>query len=481
MWSAFHRFKRNKPGASGVLGAGVVRFWTGHPSIRKRVFVAGSFLVCLPVAFIAFTSSEPRYLAEARVMIEPVGPNGEPDNGTPGRDAIILHEMERLRSRDVAVRAAQAMHLATNPKFTAASLPLGDRIARFFGINREEPAITLLQKALSVEALDRSRLIAVRFAASDADYAAWAANTITEAYLALARGEGLAAQGVTSSTLSQQVEDQRKRTVEAESAVEAKRVETRILTIRAMMADRIASSKPETVAATLEPAERARILREKLKSGVQPELADAEGDPALTRLVETRLRLEATLQQENKTLLDGHPRIKALKADLVMVRSRSAAAVQRYLAVLDAQVDTELDLTGSIPAVEASGEPLAALTTDLQTLETLAVAEREKLNALLADYRTTAAGSDDRPPSLDVRVLNWAQSPMQAENRQFGMAVMVLVAGVAVMIAILAWRFRRRNEEEDALFLRSSLNFDRDDVASEVHLDLNANAPLRAT
>jgi uncharacterized protein involved in exopolysaccharide biosynthesis len=413
-------------------------------------------------------------------MVEPTGSAIASAPGAAGHVALLQREIDRIQSREVAIRAAESMHLSTNPAFSASNLPFGERLARLVGWSHEEPSITLLRNALSVESLDGSRLIAVRFAATDADYAAWAANNVTEAYLTLARQEGLEAESDKLSTLSQRLETQRKRTLEAESAVEAKRVEARILTIRAMMANNVGSSKPLTVAATIDPAEQARRLREGLKAGVQPEMADVEGDAALARLVDTRLRLEATLQQESKTLLDGHPRIKALKADLAMVKSRSAAAIQRYLAVLDAQADQGLDLTGSIPAVEAPADPLAVAPANLQTLEAHAATEREALDALLADYRAAAQQSSAAGPGADVSVLSWAQAPIQAEGRSIGPGLMAVVAALLALVGVLFWRFRPRDDEKGTPFLRPSLTFDHNGRDEPQPLAVSATAPIKA-
>ena len=61
---------------------------------------------------------------------------------------------------------------------------------------------------------------------------------------------------------------------------------------------------------------KARLIREMLQSGKPIEASEVLNSELIRRLSEQRVTLRAQLAEQSSTLLDGHPRIKELKAQL---------------------------------------------------------------------------------------------------------------------------------------------------------------------
>src|SRR5205085_10897971 len=79
---------------------------------------------------------------------------------------------------------------------------------------------------------------------------------------------------------------------------------------------------------------KARLLREMLQSGGPIEVSDVLNSEFLRRLNEQRVTLRAQLAEQSATLLDGHPRIKELKAQINdfdrQIREEAARAARSF-------------------------------------------------------------------------------------------------------------------------------------------------------
>ena len=64
---------------------------------------------------------------------------------------------------------------------------------------------------------------------------------------------------------------------------------------------------------------RAQQLRELVRSGKPIESSDIANSEAMRRLIEQRMQLRSQLAEQSTTLLDQHPRIKELKAQIAEI------------------------------------------------------------------------------------------------------------------------------------------------------------------
>ena len=71
---------------------------------------------------------------------------------------------------------------------------------------------------------------------------------------------------------------------------------------------------------------KARLIKDMLQSGKPIEASEVLNSETIRRMSEQRVTLRAQLAEQSSTLLDGHPRIKELKAQLADL-DRQAVAV----------------------------------------------------------------------------------------------------------------------------------------------------------
>jgi hypothetical protein len=128
------------------------------------------------------------------------------------------------------------------------------------------------------------------------------------------------------------------------------------------------------------------------------------------RLSEQRVTLRAQLAEQSSTLLDGHPRIKELKAqiaDLDKQLREEAGKISRSLEndsrIADARVE---NLSANLDQLKKQATSTNGQDIQLRALDREAKAERDLLESYLAKYReATARESIDAAPA-DGRIIS---------------------------------------------------------------------------
>ena len=147
---------------------------------------------------------------------------------------------------------------------------------------------------------------------------------------------------------------------------------------------------------------KAKLIREMLQGGKPLEASEVLNTELIRRLSEQRATLRAQLAEQSSTLLDGHPRIKELKAQL--------ADLDRQLRDEASKVSRSLDndariAGGRVESLSTSLDQMKKLATStngqdvqLRALEREAKAQRDLLESYLAKYReaTTRENIDYR-------------------------------------------------------------------------------------
>ena len=175
------------------------------------------------------------------------------------------------------------------------------------------------------------------------------------------------------------------------------------------------------------PRSKARLIREMLQSGKPIEASEVLNSELIRRLSEQRVTLRAQLAEQSSTLLDGHPRIKELKAQL--------ADLDRQLREEASKISRSLDndariAGGRVEGLSASLEQLKKQATStngqdvqLRALEREAKAQRDLLESYLAKYREANtrenidAGAGRRPHHLPRLGLQHAGLSEEAADR----------------------------------------------------------------
>ena len=406
----------------------------GRALMRKRSWVIIPTVLVAVLSITAVNLITPRYKSEARILIDGrenifLRPNGERnDEQRSALDAeAVTSQVQLLLSRDLAREIIKKNKLAERPEFDPVLQglsPLKSLLA-LFGIGRDPFSLTPEERVLdayfdrfTAYAVDKSRVIVIEFQSRDPELAARVANSIADGYLVLQQGARQEQAKSASQWLSGEIDNLRKKVAEAESRAEDFRsksslfVGTNNTTLSNQQMGELNTQLNNARALKSDAESKARLIREMLQSGKPIEASEVLNSELTRRLSEQRVTLRAQLAEQSSTLLDGHPRIKELKAQL--------ADLDRQLREEASKISRSLDndsriAGGRVEGLSASLEQLKKQATStngqdvqLRALEREAKAQRDLLESYLAKYReaTTRENIDAAP--ADGRIISRA-------------------------------------------------------------------------
>ena len=186
---------------------------------------------------------------------------------------------------------------------------------------------------------------------------------------------------------------------------------------------------------------RARIIRAMLNSGKPIEAADVTNSDLIRRLIEQRVTLRSQLAEQSSTLLDQHPRIRELKAQVYALDSQIRGEAEKIVHTVenDARIaGGRIETTNA--AIEQLKKQIAGMggqDVQLRALEREAKAQRDLLESYLAKYREASArDSLDATPS-DVRVISRAiASNVPAFPKKLPI---IMIATLVTMFLAMSW------------------------------------------
>src|SRR6201747_2987375 len=385
----------------------------GQALKRKRGWIIVPTILATILSISAVNMITPRYKSEARILIDGrenvfLRPNGERnEEQRSGLDAeAVTSQVQLLLSRDLAREIIKKNKRAERPEFDPVLQglsPLKSLLA-LFGIGRDPFSLTPEERVLEAYfdrftafAVDKSRVVVVEFQSRDPELAARVTNSIAEGYLVLQQGAGEEQAKSAGQWLSGEIDNLRKKVAEAESRVEDFRsksslfVGTNNTTLSNQQMGELNTQLNNARALKSDAESKARLIREMLQSGKPIEASEVLNSELTRRLSEQRVTLRAQLAEQSSTLLDNHPRIKELKAQL--------ADLDRQLREEASKVSRSLDndsriASGRVEGLSTSLEQLKKQATStngqdvqLRALEREAKAQRDLLESYLAKYR----------------------------------------------------------------------------------------------
>ncbi len=309
----------------------------GQALARKRNWIIVPTVLAAVLSITAVNLITPRYKSEVRILIDGrenvfLRPNGERNDDRNALDAeAVTSQVQLLQSRDLARDVIKKNKLAELPEFDPVLRgfsPLKSLLA-LIGIGRDPISLTPEERVLdayydrfTAYAVDKSRVVVIEFQSRDPDLAAQVANSIADGYLVLqqvARRDQAKSAG---QWLAGEIDNLRKKVAEAESRVEDFRsgsslfVGTNNTTLSNQQMGELNTQLNNARALRSDAESKARLIREMLQSGKPIEASEVLNSELIRRLSEQRVTLRAQLAEQSSTLLDNHPRIKELKAQL---------------------------------------------------------------------------------------------------------------------------------------------------------------------
>src|ERR1700761_4551114 len=401
---------------------------------RKRGWILVPTVLAAVLSMAAVNMVTPRYKSEARILIDGrenifLRPNGERnDEQRAGLDAeAVTSQVQLLLSRDLAREIIKKNKLAQLPEFDpvlGGLSPLKSMLA-LFGIGRDPFSLTPEERVLdafferyTAYAVDKSRVIVIEFQSRDPDLAARVANSIADGYLVLQQATRQDQARSASQWLSGEIDNLRKKVADAESRVEDFRsrsslfVGTNNTTLSNQQMGEINTQLNNARALKSDAESKSRLTRDMVQGNKPIEAAEILNSELVRRLSEQRVTLRAQLAEQSSTLLDNHPRIKELKAQL---------------AVLDTQIRDEASKVsrprdnaarvagGGVEGLSASLDQLKKQATSsngqdvqLRALEREAKAQRDLLESYLAKYREANTRENIDAAPADGRIISRA-------------------------------------------------------------------------
>src|SRR5215510_4031357 len=309
----------------------------GQALRRKRGWIIVPTVLALVLSVVAVNLITPRYKSEARILIDGrenafLRPNADRTEERSALDAeAVTSQVQLVLSRELAHEVIAKNKLAENPEFDpvlSGVSPLKSLLAMVgigrdpFAMTPEERVLDAYYERLTAYAVDKSRVIVIEFQSRDPELGAQVANSIAEGYLVLQQAARQQQAKSAGQWLLGEIDSLRKKVSDAESRVEDFRsksslfVGTNNTTLSNQQMGELNTQLNNARAMKADTEAKSRLIREMLQSGKPIEASEVLNSELMRRLSEQRVTLRAQLAEQSSTLLDNHPRIKELKAQL---------------------------------------------------------------------------------------------------------------------------------------------------------------------
>jgi succinoglycan biosynthesis transport protein ExoP len=405
----------------------------GHALRRKKMWVIVPTLLAAVGSLVIVNVITPRYKSEARILIDGrenifLRPNGERNEERTALDAeAVTSQVQLVLSRDLAREVIRKNKLAERPEFDPVlqGAQPWKSLLGLIGIGRdpfsmtpEERVLDAYNERLAAYAVDKSRVIVVEFQSRDPELAARVANSIADGYLIMQQNARQNQAKAAGQWLSGEIDDLRKKVNDAESRAEDFRsksslfIGTNNTSLSNQQLGEINTQLNNARTLKSDAESKSRLIKDMLQSGKPIEFSEVLNSELIRRLSEQRVTLRGQLAEQSSTLLDNHPRIKELRAQLgdldKQLRDEAAKLSRSFendARIAGGRVD---GLTSNLEQLKRQASSSNGQDVQLRALEREAKAQRDLLESYLAKYReaTTRENIDAAP--TDGRIISRA-------------------------------------------------------------------------
>lgn len=400
---------------------------------RRKWLILVPTLLAAAVTFFAVGLITPKYRSEAKIAIEGrenvfLRPEAEKsiDRAAADQEAIAT-QVQVIQSRDIARQVIRELKLTESPEFDPVRKgvsPIGAFLSAL-GVARdqlkttpEERAMEVYFDRLSVSAVERSRVITIEFRSEDPELAAKIVNAIVDAYMKLQQQAKVEQTRTASAYLANEIKQLRKTVQEADAKVDEFRAKANLFVgsnQTSLNTQQLGELTTQLAAARAQKADleaRSKAVRDMLKSGKPVESSDIVNSDLLKRLVEQRVLLRAQLAEQSSTLLERHPRIQELTAQINALDTQMRGELERLVLSIenDARIAaSRIDQTNdAIQRLKNQISGSSPQEVELRALEREAKAQRDLLESYLARYREATARENIDAAPAEARVISRA-------------------------------------------------------------------------
>jgi exopolysaccharide transport family protein len=411
------------------LFASLARSWL-------RILVVA--LVVTGLALALAWLATPHYKAETRLLIETresvyTRPGGTNDNDKPILDEEgVTSQVEVISSTDILKQVAQKLDLSRLAEFDeTADMPVMSRLLVIAGLKSdpneippEERVLKTMREKLNVYRVEKSRVIVIEFSSENPRLAAEIPNAIADAYISVQGNAKIESNSAATDWLAPEIADLSKRVKDAEAKVASYRAQSDLLmggnnSVLATQQLSELSSELSRVRANRASAEAtADSVRRALRNGgsldAVPEVLSSE---LIQRLRERQVELNTNIADLSTSLLDNHPRIRALKSQLADLDRQIRNEAEKIMKGLMTQAQTaqarESQLIADVNTLKAASARAGDQQVELDALQREATAQRQLLESYLTRYREASSRKDSNYLPVDARVFSRAVAPSE--------------------------------------------------------------------
>ncbi|SEI06410.1 exopolysaccharide transport family protein [Tardiphaga sp. OK245] len=401
--------------------------------IRRKMWILVPTVLALVGSLVIVNMITPRFKSEARILIDGrenvfLRPSGERNEERTSLDAeAVTSQVQLLLSRDLAREIIKKNKLAERPEFDPVlqgAQPWRSLLGLMgigrdpFSMTPEERVLDAYYERLTAYAVDKSRVMVVEFQSRDPELAARVANSIADGYLVMQQNARQNQARSAGQWLSGEIDDLRKKVVEAEARAEEFRsksslfIGTNNTSLSNQQLGEINSQLNNARSLKSDAESKARLIKDMLQTGKPIEFSEVLNSDLIRRLSEQRVTLRAQLAEQSSTLLDAHPRIKELRAQLgdLDKQLRDEAAKLSRIFENDARIASgRVDgLTNNLEQLKRQATSSNGQDVQLRALEREARAQRDLLESYLAKYREASTRENIEAAPTDGRIISRA-------------------------------------------------------------------------
>ena len=468
--------------------------------LRKRLLVSVTFLITV-LAVLTIYQLVPRYTATTQLLI---GINSakvvdieEVMSGNLKGDTAVIGEMEVIKSRELAKKIIEHLHLDQyeefNPKlkkpgflsqFSPSNLipqswkeSIGStKIDNRSEEEKAETHLTNLTNAflskVTVSQVKRSQVINISIEAEDPKLAAKIGNEVADQYIVGQMQAKFDATKKATDWLNDQLGDLKQKLESSERALESYKKSHDLLEVSkgtGLSQQQLSEVNSQLIIARAQRAEAEAKYQQVESITRNGQDIDSVSDVLNSGLISSLRSQEAEVQRKYSEMLveygARHPRMIQMQAELGDIKAKISLEVKKIAAGLHHSLDVakarESSLADSLQQMASKSTGNSQAEVELHALEREATANKALFETFLGRFKETA--STQGIEQADARVISYAEVPLGASFPKKNLMITVSILGAIFVAVFLVFVLEMLNpgvrspEQIEALFHLSTL------------------------